>query len=122
MAARYVRRRVSRLKYNPYVFPAAWDKVRGKPATIFNGWGKPKAAFDVECGVSDWTLHELRRTFSSGMAALGVPQVVVEKLLNHISGGPQSPLSHVYTRYSSLEEMRASVSEWEAHLERFLAD
>src|SRR5256885_8561870 len=31
-----------------YVFPAAREQVRGKPSTTFNGWGKPKAAFDEE--------------------------------------------------------------------------
>lgn len=86
-AAKDVLKSIPRLKDNPYIFPAARDKVKGKPAPVFNGWGKPKAAFDAECGVSNWTLHDLRRTFSSGVAALGVPQVVVEKLLNHISGG-----------------------------------
>lgn len=110
--------RVVRPKDNPYVFPAARDKVKGKPATIFNGWGKPKATFDTECGVSGWTLHDLRRTFSSGMAALGVPQVVVEKLLNHISGGTQSPIAQVYNRYSYMEEMREAVRAWDAQLGR----
>lgn len=116
-AAKVVLGRVPRLKDNPYVFPAARDKARGKPATIFNGWGKPKAAFDAECGVSGWTLHDLRRTFSSGMAALGVPQVVVEKLLNHISGGTQSPIAQVYNRYSYLEEMQEAVDVWAGYLD-----
>lgn len=121
-AAKDVLKSVPRLKDNPYVFPAARDKVKGKPATIFNGWGKPKAAFDTECGVSGWTLHDLRRTFSSGMAALGIQQVVVEKLLNHVSGGTQSPIAQVYNRYSYMEEMREAVKLWETQLARLLED
>ncbi|WP_038015156.1 tyrosine-type recombinase/integrase [Thalassobaculum salexigens] len=115
-AAKEVLDGVPQLKDNPYVFPASRDKVKGKPATTFNGWGKPKAAFDVESGVSGWTLHDLRRTFSSGMAALGVPQVVVEKLLNHISGGTQSPIAQVYNRYSYMDEMQQSMVIWESYL------
>lgn len=75
----------------PYLFPAS--KRRREASTVFNSWSKPKQALDEECGVTDWTLHDLRRTVSSGMAALKVPQVVVEKLLNHVSGGTQSPIA-----------------------------
>lgn len=103
-----------------YLFPAAREQVRGKPSTVFNGWGKPKKAFDNELGaaVAAWTLHDLRRTFSSGMAALGVPQAVVEKLLNHVSGGVQSPIAQVYNRYGYLPEMREAIEKWEARLEK----
>lgn len=109
-----------------YAFPAAREQVRGKPSTTFNGWGKPKAAFDGEMRerglkVAHFTLHDLRRTLSSGMAALGVSQTVVEKLINHISGGSQSPIAKIYNRYAYLNEMRDAVSRWEAHLEGLLA-
>lgn len=98
----------------PYVFPAARQM---KPTTtVFNGWSKPKAALDRESGITDWTLHDLRRTVSSGMAALGVPQVVVEKLLNHVSGGIQSPIAQVYNRHHYMREMTDAVLQWERHL------
>ena len=58
----------------------------------------------------------------SGMAALGVSQTVVEKLINHISGGSQSPIAKIYNRYAYLNEMRDAVSRWEAHLEGLLGD
>ena len=38
------------------------------------------------CGFSDWTVHDLRRTFASGLAAIGVQLPVIERLLNHVSG------------------------------------
>jgi integrase len=104
-----------------YYFPAARDRVKGKPATVFNGWGKPKAAFDKECGVTDWTIHDLRRCVSSGMAALGIQQIVVEKLLNHVSGGSQSQIAQVYNVYAYLDEMRDAVHQWEDHLAQLLA-
>jgi integrase len=100
---------------SPYVFPAG--KKRSNATTVFNSWSKPKKALDEQCGVSDWTLHDLRRTFSSGMAALKVPQVVVEKLLNHVSGGTQSPIAQVYNRHQYMDEMREAVLQWEKHLD-----
>lgn len=95
----------------PYLFPAS--RKMNEKTTVFNGWGKPKAELDKEAGLSDWTLHDLRRTFSSGMAALGVQQIVVEKLLNHISGGSQSPIAQVYNRHRYIDEMRQSILLWE---------
>lgn len=99
-----------------YFFPAVRERVKGKSATVFNGWGKPKAALDKECGVSGWTIHDLRRSVSTGMAALGIQQVVVEKLLNHVSGGSQSQIAQVYNRYAYFNEMREAVTRWEDHL------
>ena len=101
---------------NPHAFPAMREKRRGQPATIFNSWSKNKVLFDEECGVTDWTLHDIRRTVSTQMAALGVPQVVVEKLLNHVTGGSQSQIAAIYNRHQYLEEMRVAVKVWENHL------
>jgi integrase len=118
---------------HPYLFPAA--RKRKDTTTVFNGWSKPKAKFDQEvCSLSaengqvppltvqPWTLHDLRRTYSSGMAALGVPQIVVEKLLNHVSGGTQSPISQIYNRYSYMGEMREAVTKWETYLAKLTAN
>jgi integrase len=60
--------------------------ARGKSQSPFNGWSKAKAAFDEISGVQSWTLHDLRRTYASHMAPIGVPLHVIEKLLNHVGG------------------------------------
>ena len=100
-----------------YLFPASREHVRGKPTTVFNGWPKAKAQLDAKLeNVEPWTLHDLRRTFSTGLAALGIAQVVVEKLLNHVSGGALSPIAQVYNRHSYMAEMRAAIEAWEDKL------
>ncbi len=83
----------------------------------FNGWGKAKLAFDKEIDVIDYTLHDLRRTYSSNMARLGVPIHVTEKLLNHVSG-TVSGIAAVYNRHTYIDEMREAVTKFE----RFLAE
>lgn len=103
----------------PYLFPAT-RRVSEK-TTVFNGWGKPKAELDKLSKVSNWTLHDLRRTFSSTMASLGVQQVVVEKLLNHVSGGTQSPIAATYNRYSYMDEMREAMTLYEDNLRSHLS-
>ncbi|MGZ8937281.1 MAG: tyrosine-type recombinase/integrase [Halobacteriota archaeon] len=98
----------------PYLFPAA--RTVSDKTTVFNGWSKAKARLDELVQIPEWTLHDLRRTFSSGMAALGVPQIVVEKLLNHVSGGVQSTISRTYNRHHYLPEMREAVLKWDKYL------
>jgi hypothetical protein len=47
---------------------------------------------------------------------MSIPQVVVEKYLNHVSGGIQSPIAQTYNRYSYFNEMREAVEKWEHYL------
>ncbi|ESZ51693.1 hypothetical protein X731_03655 [Mesorhizobium sp. L2C054A000] len=104
-----------------YVFPASRDHVRGNPTTTFNGWGKAKLIFDEGLdGVRPYTLHDLRRSLSTHMAPLKVSQLVVEKLLNHVSKQSQSDIAQVYNVYEYLPEMRDAVTKYEAYLVNLL--
>lgn len=86
----------------------------------FNGYGKSKARLDNVSGVSEWTLHDLRRTFASGLASLGVQLPVVERLLNHVSGS-FAGIVGVYQRYDFFPEMKDAVAKWEAHILKITA-
>lgn len=85
------------------LFPA-----RGHEDRSFSGWSKSKPKFDEAISVEGYTLHDLRRTFSSNMARLGAPIHVTEKLLNHVSG-TVSGVAAVYNRYSYMDEMREAL-------------
>jgi len=115
-------------EHSPYMFPASrstWRK--GKLTTVYNGWGKDKEAFDKRCGVTKWTLHDLRRTFGTGLAALKVPPHIVERLINHKFGAIQnqtdgivSAVAEVYNRHLYMDEMREAITTWEARLSQLL--
>jgi integrase len=62
-----------------------------------------------------WTLHDLRRTCASGMAALGVPPHVVEAVLNHKSGTIKG-VAAIYNRYQYQAEKRDALDKWAGHL------
>lgn len=107
-----------------YVFPAAREQKKGKPATVFNGWGKPKAALDKEMAdhlrqgskvIEPWTLHDLRRTFATNMQRLGVRLEVTEAILNHVSG-TRAGVAGIYSRYDWHAEAREALLKWESHL------
>jgi integrase len=64
--------------------------------------------------IAHWQLHDLRRTFSTGLARLGVLPHVKEALLNHSAA--KSDVERIYDRYTYLPEARAAVALWEAHV------
>lgn len=87
--------------------------------TPFNGFSKAKARFDREVNVPDWTIHDLRRTAASGMARLGVSLVVIEKVLNHVSGS-LAGIVGIYQRHEFADEKRAALQKWATHVERLV--
>jgi integrase len=94
-----------------FIFPA-----RGKSSKTFNGWSKSKAALDKICGVTNWTLHDLRRTFATRLAELGISPHIIERLLNHVTG-QISGVAAIYNRASYLPEMRAAIALWDTYLQ-----
>jgi integrase len=81
----------------------------------FNGFSKAKAALDEASGVTDWRLHDLRRTFATGLQKLGVRLEVTEAILNHISGS-RAGIVGVYQKHTWSDEKRAALVAWGAHV------
>jgi integrase len=100
-------------RHSLLLFPA-----RGHPTRPFNGFGASKESLD-KCGVENFTHHDLRRTFATSMARLGVRLEVTEKLLNHISGS-MGGIVGVYQRHEFMDEMREAISRYEAWLRHIL--
>jgi integrase len=99
---------------------------RGGDDRPLSGWSKYKSK--MTDGVAGWTLHDLRRTFATGLAELKVPPHVVERLLNHKmggitnkTGGIVSAVAEVYNRAAYLPEMAEAIERWEQHLATLLA-
>ena len=87
--------------------------------TPFNGFSRAKLTFDKELEIESYTLHDLRRTFSSIMAKLGTPIHVTEKILNHTSG-TISGVAAVYNRHSYQMEMREAFADYEDYLKTLI--
>ncbi len=85
----------------------------------FQSFSAAKRELDKLSGVSDWRLHDLRRTCVSGMARLGVPPHVADKVLNHQTG-TISGVAAVYQRHEFLAERKDALERWSAHLARLL--
>ena len=83
----------------------------------FQAFRKGKEKLDDLSGVTDWRLHDLRRTTVSGMARLGVPPHVADKILNH-QAGTISGVAAVYQRHDFLAERKEALDRWGAHVEQ----
>ncbi len=60
-----------------------------------------------------WTLHDLRRTMRTGLARLGIADVIAERAINHAPRG----LNRIYQQYEYLDERRHALNAWAAWLD-----
>jgi integrase len=83
--------------------------------TAVSGWSRTKVKLDELSGVSDWRIHDLRRTVATGLQKLGVNLQTIEAVLGHTSGS-RSGVVGVYQRHSFDAEKRAALDAWGAHV------
>ena len=74
-----------------------------------------RAAEHLGCPIPQWRPHDLRRTFASGCARLGIPVHVIERALNHTSG-TFGGIVGVYQRHDYAEERRRAMDAWASHV------
>lgn len=91
------------------VFPSRTKASSGHAS----GFSKSKRRLDAKSGVTDWRLHDLRRTARSGMARLRVPSRVAETVLSHVIPGVEG----VYDRHEYHDEMREALELWSRHVD-----
>jgi integrase len=82
----------------------------------FSGYSKAKAKFDAACGVTGWTLHDLRRTARSLMSRAGVSADVAERCLGHVISGVRG----TYDRHAYFEEKKHAFEALAALVGRIL--
>ena len=71
--------------------------TRGKPVSA---WSRIKTELDSVLKFSDaFVIHDLRRTFSTGLNKIGIAPEVVEACLNHISGS-KAGVAGTYNQYA----------------------
>jgi integrase len=81
----------------------------------FNSWARTKAALDAMSGVTNWRLHDLRRTTATGLQRLGARLEVTEQVLNHVSGS-RAGIVGIYQRHDFASEKRAALEAWGLHV------
>ena len=94
---------------NPYVFASGGsDEIPFGQKTIKRG----VTEIQDNC-ISDFRLHDMRRTVATNLAELGTPAEVVSKVLNHKTGGGGSLVTRIYNRYEYRRERQLALNKWE---------
>lgn len=89
--------------------------------TPVSGFSKAKRRIDdlmkIQLGgrLEHWRIHDLRRTFATGLQRLGIRFEVTEAVLNHVSGS-KSGVAGVYQRYDWASEKKAALEAWAVHV------
>ena len=84
--------------------------------TPISGFSKFKRSLDVASKVTDWTLHDLRRTARSLMSRGGVPSDHAERALGHVMPGVRG----TYDRHEYHDEKRRGFGALASQIERIL--
>jgi integrase len=98
-----------------HTFPVGPLTLQYYRPLVFTGFSNAKKSIDKRTGLTDWTLHDLRRTFATNHARLGTPIHVIEKILNHVSGS-FGGVAGIYNRFSYLPEMKEACLRYEEWL------
>jgi integrase len=90
------------------------EHVFGTSGPGFTPWSIATAALKrrIDPPLAAWTLHDLRRTFRTGVGRLGVQPHICEMLINHVKGGVEA----VYDRGRYEREKGAALALWTEHV------
>jgi integrase len=81
-----------------YFSPAS---ALGQP---FTAWSKSKTKLDSLVDLDAFTIHDLRRTWSTNAARLDIPPHITERVLSHVA--PEGKIAGIYNRHRYESEMR----------------
>ncbi len=96
-----------------YLFPSPHGDKPLLPTSVDHAIRINRTAFDMK----PFTPHDLRRTAASYMTAMGIPRLVVSKILNHA----ESNVTAVYDRHSYDLEKRQALEAWSRKLETIIS-
>jgi integrase len=94
---------------NPFVFA-------GRGQGHSNGHSKNKARLDRLSGVTDWVVHDLRRTARSLLSRAGVRPDIAERTLGHVQPG----VANVYDRHAYFDEKADALAKLAALIDRIV--
>jgi integrase len=87
----------------------------------YNGWSYGTAAINKRIAkvtgrsLPHWTPHDLRRSFATHAAGIGIQPHIIEACLNHVSGH-KGGVAGIYNRAAYEPEKRTALDHWAAHL------
>jgi len=95
----------SRPRKDRWVFPSPTDPSRHiAPPTVSNAVKNKQSFF----GLPAWSVHDVRRSVTTGMKTLGISQETLDRVLNHVP----PKLQRTYNVHDYLAEQRQALDLW----------
>jgi integrase len=89
----------------------------GRAVVAITGFNWLKRELDRLSGVTDWVMHDFRRSIVTICAEREIADIaVLDSLLNHASSATRGGVVGVYQRATLLEPMRRALAQWDALL------
>ena len=88
----------------------------GSSIAPISGWNWLKRALDKAAGMTEWRLHDFRRSIVTICAEHGAEVAVLDSMLNHASSATRSGVIGTYQRATLLEPMRKVMALWDGLL------
>jgi integrase len=79
-----------------------------------SGFNKAKTRLDERAEIAHYTLHDLRRSFTTGCGNLGISDAVADRCINHLP----PKLKRTYNLAKYQKEMRAAWIIWDKHVSK----
>jgi integrase len=95
------------------------DYIFSRKGKGFGGWSWSMIALHGRIthnrgrALEPWVLHDLRRTFRTGLGRIGIAPHIAELCINHVKGGVEA----IYDRYTYQPQIKAALAAWAAHLD-----
>ena len=104
------------------------DLIFGYAKGPFSGWSGCKETLDERMKkanggkeIPHWVAHDLRRSFATHSAEIGIQPHIIEAVLNHISGH-RAGVAGIYNRATYEPEKRTALDRWAEHLMAVVAE
>lgn len=92
---------------------SGWTKLEAKlRSAVLDGVARDSKLSGNTLGMAHWTLHDLRRTYRTGLTKLGIDPNVAEIMLNH---RPET-LRSIYDRDPRLSARSEAAERWANHV------
>ena len=99
-------------KHSPWVLANDANDGPINPKLLTRGVARCQERMQ-KLGIEEFTLHDLRRTCRTGLSRLKIAPHISERVLNHA----QEKIAGTYDLYDYVDEKRAALDAWAAHLE-----
>jgi len=98
-----------------WLFPSPFKDVHITPEAVARAVVRSQETFNE---IKAFTPHDLRRTAASHMTAIGIPRLVVSKILNHT----ETSVTAIYDRHSYDIEKKQALVKWGNYLTNLISE